>query len=89
MYSFSDLEEVELVLHKLIDRAEGALARKLPPAPGMKEPRYSHAMGVLAEEPAAAAGPAHAGDRLSALEAEVEKLRNEVAELTRRLDAVL
>jgi uncharacterized protein YceH (UPF0502 family) len=88
MYGFSDLEEVELVLQKLIDRHEGALARKLPPAAGMKEPRYAHSMGALAEESvASAASPA--SDRLSALEAEVEKLRNEVAELTRRLDAVL
>jgi uncharacterized protein YceH (UPF0502 family) len=88
MYGFSDLEEVELVLQKLIDRQDGALARKLPHAPGTKEARYAHNMGALAEEPAvAAASPA--SDRLSALEAEVEKLRNEVAELTRRLDAVL
>ncbi len=88
MYSFSDLDEVELVLQKLIDRPEGALARKLAPAPGMKEPRYAHSMGVLAEEPVTAA-PAPASDRLSALEAEVERLRSEVAELTRRLDEVL
>ncbi len=88
MYGFSDLEEVELVLQKLIDRHDGALARKLPHAPGTKEARYAHSMGALAEELAvAAASPA--SDRLSALEAEVEKLRNEVAELTRRLDAVL
>lgn len=88
MYSFSDLDEVELVLQKLIDRTEGALARKLAPAPGMKEPRYAHNMGALAEEPLAVV-PAAGSDRLSVLEAEVEKLRSEVAELTRRLDAVL
>ncbi len=88
MYSFSDLEEVELVLQKLIDRPEGALARKLAPSPGMKEPRYAHSIGALAEEPMASA-PAPAADRLSALEAEVERLRIEVAELTRRLNEVL
>jgi hypothetical protein len=88
MYGFSDLDEVELVLHKLIDRSEGALARKLAPAPGMKEPRYAHQMGDLADEPIAA-GPAPSHDRLSALEAEVAHLREEVAELKRRLDEVL
>jgi uncharacterized protein YceH (UPF0502 family) len=87
MYGFADLDEVELVLHKLIDRAEGALARKLPPSPGMKEPRYAQALGALAEEPTA---PPHIStDRLSALEAEVDRLKSEVIELKRRLDEVL
>lgn len=87
MYGFSDLDEVELVLQKLIDRPEGALARKLPPSPGMKEPRYAQTLGALAEEPAA---PAQIStDRLSVLEAEVEQLKSEVAELKRRLDEVL
>jgi uncharacterized protein YceH (UPF0502 family) len=87
MYGFSDLDEVELVLHKLIDRPEGTLARKLPPSPGLKEPRYAQTLGALAEEPAP---PAHIStDRLSVLEAEVERLKSEVAELKRRLDEVL
>jgi len=89
MYGFSDLDEVELVLHKLIDRPEGALARKLAPAAGMKEPRYAQALGELDEEPAPPAAPGGASDRLSVLEAEVERLKGEVAELKRRLDEVL
>jgi hypothetical protein len=90
MYGFSDLDEVELVLQKLIDRPEGALARKLPPSPGMKEPRYAQTLGALAEEPAAPAHMAAASaDRLSVLEAEVERLKSEVTELKRRLDEVL
>jgi uncharacterized protein YceH (UPF0502 family) len=89
MYSFSDLDEVELVLQKLIDRPEGALARKLAPAPGMKEPRYAQTLGALAEEPAMAAPMPGSSDRLSALEAGVERLKAEVAELKRRLDEVL
>jgi uncharacterized protein YceH (UPF0502 family) len=88
MYGFSDLDEVELVLQKLIDRPEGALARKLAPAAGMKEPRYAQSLGDLTEESTVAA-TAPASDRLSALEAEVERLRSEVAELKRRLDEVL
>ncbi len=88
MYGFSDLDEVELVLGKLMERQAGALARKLAPAPGMKEPRYAQSLGELAEEPVAAAG-APSSDRLTALEAEVARLREEVTELKRRLDEVL
>src|SRR5207248_7085399 len=43
MYSFGDLDETETVLQKMIDRPEGALVRRLPHAPGTKEPRYAHA----------------------------------------------
>jgi uncharacterized protein YceH (UPF0502 family) len=89
MYAFADLEETETVLQKMMERAEGILAQKLPHAPGTKEPRYAHTLGGVVE-----AAPVHAtaglpGDRVSALEAEVGKLREEVAELRRRLDAVL
>jgi uncharacterized protein YceH (UPF0502 family) len=87
MYGFSDLDEVELVLQKMIDRADGPLARKLPPAPGLKEPRYAQSLGELAEEPVVAA--AGSSDRFSLLEAEVARLREEVNELKRRLDEVL
>src|ERR1700722_17354988 len=38
MYEFADLDETETVLQKLMERAEGALAQKLPHAPGTKEP---------------------------------------------------
>jgi uncharacterized protein YceH (UPF0502 family) len=89
MYGFGDLDEVELVLHKLMDRPEGTLARKLDPSPGMKEPRYAQAIGELGEEPAPATLVGGSPDRFSALEAEVERLKYEVAELRRRLDEVL
>jgi uncharacterized protein YceH (UPF0502 family) len=89
MYNFSDLDEVELVLHKLVDRPEGALARKLAPAPGMKEPRYAQSLGALAEEPVVAGAMPGSSDRLTALEGEVERLKAEVADLKRRLDEVL
>src|SRR5260370_1313970 len=49
LYQFSDLDEVELVMQKLMDRAEGALTAKLAPAPGMKEPRDAHLLGGRAE----------------------------------------
>ncbi|MGD1072111.1 MAG: YceH family protein [Bryobacteraceae bacterium] len=91
IYNFSDLDEVELVVQKLMDRPEGALVQKLPPAAGMKEPRYAQTLGGVVEHAEVHAPPAAASssDRLSALEGEVSRLREEVAELRRRLDAVL
>jgi uncharacterized protein YceH (UPF0502 family) len=87
MYGFADLDETETVLQKLMDRAEGALAQKLPHAPGTKEPRYAQTLGG----PVEAAVPVHLAhtDRISTLEADVGRLREEVAELRRRLDEVL
>jgi uncharacterized protein YceH (UPF0502 family) len=90
-YDFGDLDEVEMVVQKLIDRAEGALVQKLPPAPGMKEPRYAQTLGGAVEraEAHAPAPAASVSDRVMALETEVSQLRGEVAELRRRLDEVL
>jgi uncharacterized protein YceH (UPF0502 family) len=83
MYGFADLEETETVLHKMMD----TYVQKLPHAPGTKEPRYAHTMGGPVEV-AAVAAPVHT-DRISVLETEVATLREEVAELRRRLDEVL
>jgi uncharacterized protein YceH (UPF0502 family) len=94
IYEFSDLDEVEMVLHKMMEREEGPLAQKLAPAPAMKEPRYAQTLtGIVEEGTAAAAAPAAAshglGERIAALEAEVGQLRAEVAELRRTLESVL
>lgn len=87
MYSFADLEETETILNKLADRPEGALVQKLPQAPGTKEPRFAQTLGG----PVEFATPVHstAPDRMALLETEVARLRDEVAELRRRLDEVL
>jgi uncharacterized protein len=86
LYAFADLDETETVLHKMMD----TFVQKLPHAPGTKEPRYAHTLGGAVETPAApAASGVYATDRISVLEAEVAQLREEVAELRRRLDAVL
>jgi uncharacterized protein len=82
MYAFADLDETETVLQKMM----GEFVQKLPHAPGTKEPRYAHTLGGLVE---AAPAPIVQSDRLSTLEAEVGRLREEVAELRRRLDEVL
>ncbi len=65
MYGFADLDETETVLQKMTDRSEGALAQKLPHAPGTKEPRFAQTLGG----PVEFAAPAHspAPDRLPPL----------------------
>ena len=91
-YPFSDLDEVEMVLQKLMDRPEGALVQKLAPAPGMKEPRYAQLLtGPVDQTHAPANAPAHmaVSDRMAILESEVARLSEEVRELRRRLDEVL
>jgi uncharacterized protein YceH (UPF0502 family) len=82
IYSFSDLDETETVLQKML----GSFVQKLPHAPGTKEPRFAHTLGGAVESPAPVAPPT---DRLSTLEAEVARLREEVADLRRRLEEVL
>src|SRR5580658_2510557 len=82
MYGFADLDETETVLQKMM----GTYVQKLPHAPGTKEPRYAHTLGGPVE--AAPAAPVQT-DRISTLEAEVSRLREEVTELRRRLDEVL
>jgi len=98
LYEFSNLDEVEMVMQKMIDRPEGALAQKLNPAPGMKEPRYAQTLAGPVDQAAAAVSPhtfsassdrAGTLDRLATLEGEVDKLRSEVAELRQLLESVL
>ncbi len=93
MYEFADLEEVETILRKLMERPEGALVQKLAPMPGMKEPRYAQMLAGPVES-AAAIMPERAAanvpnDRLAAVENELSRLREEVEELRRRLDQLL
>jgi hypothetical protein len=83
IYAFSDLDETETVLQKMIEAGQ---VQKLAPSPGMKEARFAHTFGGVAEQQAVAEAR---GDRLATLEAEVGRLREEVAELRRRLDEVL
>jgi uncharacterized protein YceH (UPF0502 family) len=84
IYNFADLEETATVLQKMIDKPEGALVQKLAHAPGTKEPRFAQTLGGPVEIAAMTHAPAP--DRIALLEAEVARLRDEVAELRRRLD---
>jgi uncharacterized protein len=95
LHEFADLAEVEATLDGLARREEPLVA-KLPRQTGRKESRYAH---LLSGEPPAeesreegpgaaprAGARASAGDRVARLEAEVETLRSEVAELRARFD---
>ena len=89
LHAFADLDEVALVLGKL---SELDMAKQLPRLAGQKESRYAQ---LLAGLPDAAVTESISGpvspsrDRIELLEMEVNRLREEVDELRRRLDAVL
>ena len=83
MYRFADLSSVEAYLQEMTGRPAGALVVKLPKQPGAREHRWAHLLGGAAgaatdlpEMHAAAPTAAGAG-----FEAEVARLRDEVAEL--------
>ncbi len=80
LQSFSDLEEVEAVLERLMAREPEPLVARLARQPGTKEPRYAHLLSGAAE-PAPEAGvalPLPRVDRVQTLETEVARLRDEV-----------
>jgi hypothetical protein len=92
LYEFADLEETDTVLQKMMDRPEGALVQRLAPAPGMKEARFAQTLSGPVDAQALAQVPSArepSPDRLAALETEVSRLREEVAELRRLLEQVL
>jgi uncharacterized protein YceH (UPF0502 family) len=83
MYRFADLSSVEAYLQEVAGRAAGALAVKLPKQPGAREHRWAHLLGgpagATTDPPAVQAGAATAAG--AGYEAEVARLRDEVAEL--------
>ena len=88
MYAFDDLPAVEAALNRLAER-QPPLVRQLPRRPGTKESRWAHLLGgeVEAWEPPPSAPDAPAEDeRVRRLEAEVEEIRREVADLTQQLN---
>jgi uncharacterized protein YceH (UPF0502 family) len=90
--TFESLDDVETSLEQLIARAPSPLATVLERKPGQKEVRYAHLLSgvpsydaVDAPEPAAASVP-RGVDRIAALEATVEELRRDVADLRNQLE---
>ena len=89
LHPFSDTDEVEAVLQRLIEWQPEPLAVRLPRQPGTKEPRTAQ----LLSGPPSIASPAAAVEaevprvgRLAELEAEVRALREEVRVLAERLE---
>jgi hypothetical protein len=82
MHEFHDLEEVDAVLERM-----GELVTKLPRRPGEKEQRYAHLLSgeprvETASHPAETPGPRT--DRISVLELEIARQRDELEDLKRQ-----
>jgi uncharacterized protein len=97
MHGFADLETVQQVLDRLVERE---LVLRLVRRPGQKEERYLHRLSEDAEDapaieqapeplvaapPRPAAAPSRDDARLDRLEAELAELRGQVAELRSEL----
>ena len=92
--NFTDVKEVEAVLDKLAAREEGAFVVKLPREAGKRESRYQHLLsGEVDVEALASAAPAmvsgSSNERVEALEAEVENLKRELAELKALVESLI
>ncbi|HHT8250420.1 TPA: YceH family protein [Citrobacter braakii] len=87
MYEFSDMAEVESTLEKLATREDGPYVVRLAREPGKRESRYMHLFCGDVDEAMATTDelPAASGD----LQARVEALETDVAELKQRLDSLL
>ncbi len=83
LHPFSDLEEVESVLERLIAWEPEPLVARLARQPGTKEPRFVHLLSGPVESPTpqAETAPAPRAGRLDALEAEVARLRADLEAL--------
>jgi uncharacterized protein len=96
LYDFSSIAQVETCLEFLIDKYPPLVAR-IARLPGTKEPRYAHLLSgeqVLERQEVAAGFSADANinntprqDRVTVLEAEVQRLRDEVASLTQQFES--
>ena len=81
-YRFADISSVEAFLEELQDRSDekgGPLVVKLPRAAGMREQRWAHLLGGPVDF--GAAGTQAPSSDAAGLEARIEALEDEVAEL--------
>ena len=85
LHKFGDILAVEGFLNELAERKDGALVRELPKQPGARETRWVH---LVSGEPvlAAASVTASAADavsvsELAAMQANIDQLQKEVAQL--------
>lgn len=88
MYEFSDMAEVDATLEQLATREDGPYVVRLAREPGKRESRFMHLFCGEVDEQALASDAgvsAASGD----LQARVEALESEVAELRQRLESLL
>ncbi|OJM63960.1 DUF480 domain-containing protein [Escherichia coli] len=87
MYEFSDMAEVESTLEQLANREDGPFVVRLAREPGKRENRYMHLFSGEVKDQPAVTDMSNAVD--GDLQARVEALEIEVAELKQRLDSLL
>ncbi|MCU8504691.1 YceH family protein [Vibrio vulnificus] len=95
--TFADVKEVETALDKLASEERGQLVVKLPIEPGKRESRYMHQfcgeVDLDAFQGSALMTPSSAAqfddERVAQLEAEVEALKQELAELKSLVNSLL
>jgi len=94
MASFSEVGQVEAALESLRAREDGPFVVRLPREPGRRDSRWAHlfsgavAVAAIEEEPQAVALSGVAAEtpaRLDRLEEQVQRLREELEDLKRRL----
>jgi hypothetical protein len=82
LHRFADASTVEAFLEELADRASGAMVMKLPRQPGARELRWTHLLcGEPMLESVSHAPVGHPTSAPSELEARIEQLEQDVAEL--------
>jgi uncharacterized protein YceH (UPF0502 family) len=90
---FKDVQEVEIVLYRMMNRAEPLIA-KLPLEPGKRESRYMHlfsgdveaALSAMPHSTRSDSAGEALGERVATLEQQVADLQAEMAELRQMLD---
>lgn len=88
LYRFADVSSIEAFLEELSERADGALVKLMPRAPGAREARWAH---LLCGTPAASehthTAPAEGGlaGRVAMLEEQVAQLTAELARVCNEL----
>ena len=96
MAPFSEVGQVEAALESLRTREDGPFVVRLPREPGRRDSRYAHlfsgavAVPAIEDEPhtvAVANVAAATPSRLDRLEEQVRRLREELDDMKRRLDA--
>ncbi len=95
LHEFSTLEEIEQTLNELISRDTEPLVVRLPRQPGQKEGRFAHllsgeidveAMAVESERPSRHTAVERLEQKVDALTAEVEKLKEQFDQFRRQFE---